>query len=235
MTRDVGVVLPCAGIGRRLGADRPKQFLDLCGRPVFRWSLERFLSHPRVCQVVLVVGAGEEENVRVLLPKVPPSLRFALGGDERWQSVRNGVRALDAKCRQILVHDVARPLVRDSDIDACLKGLSEADACTLAMPAVDTIKWARPGEPVVAETLDRRRVWLTQTPQGFARKVLEACYAHDDLETRGLTDEAGLCEAFGHDVRLVPGGDHLRKITTPDDLEWARWRAAQERSPEILR
>jgi 2-C-methyl-D-erythritol 4-phosphate cytidylyltransferase len=228
MTREVGVVLPCAGIGRRLGADRPKQFLDLCGRPVFRWSLERFLSHPRVREVVLVVGRGEEENVRAMLPEVPSRLRFALGGEERWQSVRNGVRFLDAGCRLVLVHDVARPFVRDSDVDACLAALSEGEACTLAMPAVDTIKWARAESPVVSETLDRRRVWLTQTPQGFARPVLEGCYAHEGLESMGLTDEAGLCEALRHDVHLVPGGDHLRKITTPHDLEWARWWASRE-------
>jgi len=232
---DVGVVLPCAGIGTRVGADRPKQFLDVGGRPIFLWSLETFLAHDRVREIVLVVGAGEDGAVREMLSPVAHQavadgrLRMTLGGSERWQSVRNGVRALDGECRLVLVHDVARPFLRPDDIERGCVALATEQAMTLAMPATDTIKWASAGNDHVEATLDRRRVWLTQTPQGFRREALESCYARPDLETMGLTDEAGLLETCGLAVALVKGGDHLRKITLPEDLHWARWQATLQR------
>jgi len=233
--RDVGVVLPCAGIGTRVGADRPKQFLDVGGRPIFLWSLETFLAHDRVREAVLVVGAGEEAAVRAMLSPAALQalesgrLRTALGGQERWQSVRNGVQVLDAACRLVLVHDVARPFLRPEDIERGCAALETEVAMTLAMPATDTIKWATSAGDRVETTLDRRRVWLTQTPQGFRREALEGCYARPDLETMGLTDEAGLLETCGQAVALVKGGDHLRKITLPEDLAWARWQATLQR------
>ncbi len=231
LSGDTGVVLPCAGIGRRVGGALPKQFLDLGGHSIFLWSLGQFLSHPRVREVVLVIGEGEEDRVRGLLPEGWKP-RLVQGGAERWQSVRNGVASLSDGCRLVLVHDAARPLVRAVDIDACLGALTENDACTLAQPAVDTIKWADDTGESVEKTLDRSRIWLTQTSQGFRREVLEDCYARlDGGTTMKPTDEAGLAEYFGRRVRLVPGGAHLRKVTTADDLEWAHWRAEREMFP----
>lgn len=227
-------ILPCAGIGSRVGAARPKQFLDLVGKPVFQWSLETLLGHPSISQVVLVLGAGEEEALRGQLgPALLEALelgkiRLAVGGAERWMSVRNGVEACQGEPDLVLIHDVASPFLAGRDVEAALEAAAQDGACTLALPATDTIKWAGPGnDPVVERTMDRRRVWLTQTPQAFRRSLLLKCYRRPDLEAMGLTDEAGLCEACGHPVRLVPGADRLRKITGPEDLEWARWMAGR--------
>lgn len=235
----LGIVLPCAGSGSRVGAERPKQFLELGGRPVFHWSLQTFLAHPRVSAVVLVVAPGERESMQATLGQSFRSdldggrLLLADGGSERWESVRNGVAELPGTCRMVAVHDVARPFVSRSDIDRIADAAAEAGCATLAVPSADTIKWADDspssfGAPLVARTIDRRRVWLTQTPQAFRREILEACYAALPLRPDlAPTDEASLAEAFGHPVRLVQGGSLLNKITTADDLEWARWIASR--------
>lgn len=227
-------ILPCAGIGSRVGASRPKQFLDLAEKPVFLWSLDVLLAHPGIGEIVLVLGAGEEDalwdllEVKHQLAVKSGRIRLAQGGAERWMSVRNGVLACAQDPDLVLIHDVARPFLSGRDVDAALEAAAQDGACTLALPATDTIKWAGPGkDPVVERTMDRRRVWLTQTPQAFRRSLLQECYRRPDLEAMGLTDEAGLCEACGHPVRLVQGADRLRKITGPEDLEWARWMAGR--------
>ncbi len=239
--RDTGVVLPCAGSGTRVGTERPKKFLELGTKPVFHWPLEVFLAHERVAAVVLVVSPGELASQERALSQsghaahlASGHLRLAVGGAERWESVRNGVAALPAHCRLVVLHDVARPFVTGSDIDAILSAAESDGAATLAMPCPDTVKWAATplealasAAPLVESTLDRRRIWLTQTPQAFRREVLSACY--DRLPSRqdlSLTDEASLAEVFGFPVRLVKGAQRLHKITTADDLEWARWTAS---------
>jgi len=235
----LGIVLPCAGSGTRVGADRPKQFLDLGGKPVFHWSLATFLAHPKVNAVVLVVAPSEREDMAASLAEAfgadlaSGRLLVADGGKERWESVRNGVAELPGTCRLVAIHDVARPFVTESDIDRVVEAALDAGGATLAVPAADTIKWADDSPtsfdaPLVARTIDRRRVWLTQTPQAFRREILEACYAALPLRPDlAPTDEAGLAEAFGHPVRLVQGGTRLNKITTADDLDWARWTASR--------
>lgn len=228
-----GAVLPCAGSGTRVGADRPKQFLELGGRPVFHWSLAAFLAHPRAARVVLVVSSAEFGELSTALAPdfgadfASGRLVLVAGGAERWESVRNGVVALPADIGLVAVHDVARPFVTDSVLDAVLAAAEASGGAVAALPCPDTVKWAREDGPVVESTLDRRRVWLTQTPQAFRREELETAYA--GLPARPVfapTDEASLVEAFGTAVALVPGSPLLRKITTADDLEWARWKAA---------
>ena len=248
MSQDIGVVLPCAGSGTRVGASRPKQFLDLGGRPVFHRPLTAFLAHPKVRVVVLVVAPSELHQVQVDLGRFfggllsSGRLLLAPGGTQRWESVRNGVRALPEEVGLVVVHDVARPFLTASDIDAVVLAAQQDGAATLAMAAVDTVKRAlpesEPAEPVapgppsaagrrgplVESTLDRSAIWLVQTPQAFRRPVLESCYGGlDSASATSPTDEAGLVEGFGHPVRLVRGAERLRKITSAEDLEWARW------------
>lgn len=251
---DIGAVLPCAGAGLRVGATRPKQFLDLGGRPVFHRALTAFLAHPRVCAVVLVVAPSETHQVEADLGRYFGSmlssgrLSLTAGGKERWESVRNGVFALPAAARVVAIHDVARPFLAAQDIDSVIAAAEADGAATLAIPCSDTVKHAvarceegsvvDPGRgspvrderlgPLVERTLDRGRVWLTQTPQALRREVLEDCYRRvADGRELSPTDEAGLAEFFGCSVRLVRGADRLRKITTADDLEWARWMAGR--------
>jgi 2-C-methyl-D-erythritol 4-phosphate cytidylyltransferase len=165
-------------------------------------------------------------------------LSLAEGGDERWKSVKNGVQVLPGSVRLFAVHDVARPFLTAQDIDSVLSAAQLDGASSMAVSCPDTVKRAvaevDPGSssasvdertgPLVESTLDRRRIWLTQTPQAFRREILEDCYSRlEALHGASPTDEAGLAESFGYPVRLVRGADRLRKITTAEDLEWARW------------
>jgi 2-C-methyl-D-erythritol 4-phosphate cytidylyltransferase len=234
MSKLAAAILPCAGIGSRVGAGRPKQFLDLGGKPVFLWSLDTLLAHPSIATVVLVLGEGEEGalwetlDAAHLVALKSGRIVLAKGGSERWISVRNGVLACPGEPDLVLIHDVARPFLEASQVDDALEAAAVDGGCTLAIPATDTIKWSESdADPFVERTLDRRHVWLTQTPQAFRRSLLQRCYERADLEAMGLTDEAGLFEACGLPVRLVPGSDRLRKITGPEDLEWARWMAGR--------
>lgn len=202
---------------------------------MFHRSLSTFLGHARVRQVVLVVAPGEESQVRSDLGQgfgsllASKRLIFAHGGAERWISVRQGIAALDPSCQWVAIHDVARPFLQRPDIDAVLAAAEESGAATLAIPCPDTVKWSDgAASPLVEQTLDRARIWLTQTPQVFRRDRLEEGYRLVETDPSFTpTDEASIAERMGLSVRLVRGADRLRKVTGPEDLEWARWWASK--------
>jgi len=211
-----GVVLPAGGLGKRMGGSVPKQMLELAGRPIWRHSLETFLEHPAIQEVILVVPAEwrsyfeqELEGERV---------RLVEGGDERWQSVRNGVNALSSDIRWVLVHDVARPFLSSKIIDGVLERVCHG-ACIVAKPVVDTVKTVHNG--VIESTIDRSTVYLAQTPQACEVATLKDCYHRmgDDILPFVPTDEASLLERFSIPVGIVPGDSWNDKITSPDDME----------------
>lgn len=216
----IGVVLPAGGKGLRAGASEPKQFLPLLpGRPMLAYAVEAFSAHARVASIVLVLPPDRMAEFAGLAAAFP-KLRLAEGGAERWESVRNGVLALDPALPYVLVHDVARPFVSKAVIDRCLEAISPRACVIAAVPATDTVKEVEGS--VVRRTLDRSRLILVQTPQVFPRAVLDRAYARDwGGETP--TDEAMMAERDGCEVRWVAGSDANRKVTGAADLAWAEW------------
>jgi 2-C-methyl-D-erythritol 4-phosphate cytidylyltransferase len=227
----VGVVLPAGGKGLRAGGPEPKQFLPLRpGRPMLLYALETFHRLDCVKAIALVLPP---ERLAVFAPLTAafPKLRLAEGGAERWESVKNGVAALDPELPFIAVHDVARPFVSEAVIRRCLEAVAP-DACALAaLPATDTVKEADGSR--VSRTLDRSRIVLAQTPQVFPRKALEAMHAAD-WSDRTPTDEASMAELTGWPVRWVRGADLNRKVTGSADLAWAVWIAQRLEAGETL-
>lgn len=220
----VGIIIPAAGSGSRMGAARPKQFLELAGMPVLARTLRVFLDHPKVDAVIAVLPPEQlQSGAALILPFLSPSQReklcFASGGATRQQSVRNGLAALPADIGQVLVHDGARPLVTAAIIDRCIAGIAEHGAVIAAVPVKDTLKEAAGG--TVLRTVDRERLWQAQTPQGASRVLLEQ--AHRQAETDGFigTDEASLLEHAGIPVSVVMGSGRNLKITQPEDLALA--------------
>lgn len=228
---DLGVVLPAGGRGLRAGGSEPKQFLSLSpGRPMLLYSIEAFDRLDCVKQIVLVLPPDRLEAFSGL-DGIYPKLKLVSGGDERWQSVRNGVSVLDPALPFVAVHDVARPFVSEAVIRRCLKAVSPDTSVLAALPATDTVKEV--AGDLVSRTLDRTRIALAQTPQVFPRKVLDRIHAAD-WTGRTPTDEASMAEALGLAVRWVRGSEANRKVTGSADLAWAAWMAGRLAAGEIL-
>lgn len=214
-------VLPAGGLGKRMGTALPKQLLELQGRPLWRYSLECFLAHPRIGCVVLVVPADWRSHFEAALGDLP--VIVTTGGVERWQSVQNGIAALPSSVRYALVHDVARPFLSPAIIAAVLDQV-ERSACIVARPVHDTVKYVENG--VITSTIDRSKVWLAQTPQAFSVAIMRELYSRIAEQELPFvpTDEASLLEYFQVPVAVVPGDTWNDKVTTPEDFE--RFRVA---------
>jgi 2-C-methyl-D-erythritol 4-phosphate cytidylyltransferase len=228
----LGVVLTAGGSGARFGGPLPKQFLEIRpGVPLLRCALETFHDFEGVEAVVLTLPPDRLDDWRHLTEDFP-KLILAAGGADRWLSVRNGVEALPAEVERVLIHDAARPFTPHSVIRRCVQGLSDDTAVIAAVAMADTVKEVEGAR--VSRTLDRSRLVRVQTPQGFPRAMLESLYARgadanptgapeDKVGAKAPTDEAQIAEAAGFTVNWVEGSFLSRKITTPEDWEWAEW------------
>ena len=218
-------VVPAAGVGTRLGAAIPKQYLEIGGRSLLTRSVDALLAVPWIDRVVVVVAPGDSHAPRVLggldadafaRVRVEP-----VGGATRRDSVLAGLRALQADPVQppaasdwVLVHDAARPGLPVEVLERLRGALrEEAVGGIAALPVADTVKRADPTEHVAA-TVSRSGLWLAQTPQMFRLATLcDALERHPEV-----TDEAAAIEACGLPVRLVEGDRRNFKVTTADDL-----------------
>ncbi|MCF0220682.1 MAG: 2-C-methyl-D-erythritol 4-phosphate cytidylyltransferase [Fibrobacter sp.] len=237
MDKKFAVVLPAGGLGKRMGGNLPKQLMELGGKPVYRYCLETFLQMDEIAEVVMAVPADWkshfekdlfEENVdtdgnvkqgTALSSGLRRKLKIVEGGAERWQSVQNGVNALESDAEYVLVHDVARPFIsREIILDVC-DTLVNKGTCLVAKPAVDTIKIAADGR--VQKTIDRNTVWMAQTPQAAPVDLLKSLYKRMASEPLDFvpTDEASILEYFGVPVYIVKGSSMNDKLTTPEDFE----------------
>jgi 2-C-methyl-D-erythritol 4-phosphate cytidylyltransferase len=208
----VGVVVPAAGAGTRLGPGAPKALRDLAGEPLLVHAVRRLRACPSVGPVVVVAPAAALDEVAALLTTY--DVVVVAGGLERQDSVAAGLAALP-DVELVLVHDAARALVPVAVVEAVIAALlAGADAVVPVLPVADTVK--RVGvDGHVTETVPRGDLRAVQTPQGFRRAVLAA--AHRGA-SGSLTDDAGLVEAAGVQVLTVPGAPEAFKVTTPFDL-----------------
>jgi 2-C-methyl-D-erythritol 4-phosphate cytidylyltransferase/2-C-methyl-D-erythritol 2,4-cyclodiphosphate synthase len=220
----VAAILAAGGSGVRAGV--AKQWLTLGGETVLRRSARLLASCQAVDEIVAVVPPGEEARGLAEVSGLGRDARAVAGGDARADSVRNGLAAADGAA-VVLVHDAARPFATPDLAARVAEAAARDGAALAALPVTDTVKRAAAdGPPRVAETLDRRTLWLAQTPQGFRRELLLRAYASAGAEASGVTDECALVERLGAPVTLVRGEPGNFKITGPEDV--ARARAAAE-------
>jgi 2-C-methyl-D-erythritol 4-phosphate cytidylyltransferase len=182
----------------------------LAGRSLYEWSLEALYAARCIDHVVIAVP----EDVVGVADSV-------VGGASRSESVRNALSAAPAEHDVVVVHDAARPLVTPQLVDACVDGLEGFDAVVAAAPVTDTIKHARAPALVVDRTLDRSALWAVQTPQVFRRAWLQRALDQPAETLAAATDDAGLVEALGGRVGIVPAPRENLKVTTPLDLRVA--------------
>lgn len=217
-------IVVAGGEGARLGADRPKAFVRLGGRPLLAHSIDLFEDHPAVDRMVLVVPAEWEEPATLLADELAAGKVAAAvpGGETRALSVAAGLAEVAGDAEAILVHDAARPFASPELVDRLLAALEEQDGAVPALPVTDTVKRVREG--VVAETLDRSELRAVQTPQAFRAAVLRQAFSAPPDAVRGATDCASLVEAAGFAVAAVAGEPQNVKITAPADLARAEER-----------
>jgi 2-C-methyl-D-erythritol 4-phosphate cytidylyltransferase len=214
----VGVVIPAAGIGKRMCSTTPKQFLTLSGEPILVHTLHIFEHHPDITEIIVVANREDKSFVKELLAKKGLSKvkRIVIGGRERQDSVYQGVLATTTEW--VLVHDGVRPFVSQVAVTRLINAMKEGErAATLAVPVKDTIKRVSPTR-VVEETLDRSNLWNIQTPQVFSKNLLLSAHQHAIEYEIMATDDAMLVEAIGEKVHVVEGEYTNLKITTPEDL-----------------
>lgn len=219
--RCTAVVLS-AGQGKRMGTKVHKQYLLLGEKPVLYYSLKTFQESEIVDEIILVTGAGEEAYCRETIVEkygITKVSRILAGGAERYLSVWNALQVMDGD-GYVFIHDGARPFVDEEMIARAYKAVQECKACVVGMPVKDTIKLADENE-YVAETPDRSRLWMVQTPQVFETDLVKRAYTMlMEKKNIGVTDDAMVVESMlGYPVRLVKGAYSNIKITTPEDLE----------------
>ncbi len=207
------------GSGTRLGADVPKQYLDLGGRAVLRRSIEAFRNHPAVSAVRVVIGSGD----RALYDRAVEGLDLpppAEGGATRQESGLRGLESLaEFSPDLVLIHDAARPFVDAATIDRVIAALDTHPAALPGVPVADTLKKAEGAPLLVGETVDRASLWRAQTPQGF--RYADILAAHRAAAGGNLTDDAAVAQQAGLAIAMVLGSEDNYKITTREDLERA--------------
>jgi 2-C-methyl-D-erythritol 4-phosphate cytidylyltransferase len=215
-------IIVAAGQGSRAGGVRAKQFREISGTPIIIHTLRRFELSGSVSRSVVVLPPGEGEEFRALaathgLRKFAGAVD---GGQTRAESVRRGLESLAGSgVFVVAVHDGVRPFVTPDEIDRTVREAGEHGAAILAAPAVETVKETEGG--TVLRTLARARLWNAQTPQCFRYELLLRAYEQPGALGADVTDCSALVERLGATVRIVEGGAHNIKITTPLDFALA--------------
>ncbi|KUK54312.1 MAG: 2-C-methyl-D-erythritol 4-phosphate cytidylyltransferase [Desulfotomaculum sp. 46_296] len=216
---NVLAVVVAAGQSRRMGENVNKMLLHVAGRPVLSYSLAALQEAPFVKGFVLVAGERELETYVTLAEQWGCTKMISLvkGGKTRQDSVWEGLNALPADTRVIIVHDGARPLVTVNQLDQVVSEALRWNAAALAVPVKDTVKETGMGN-FVSRTLNRESLWLAQTPQAFSYSLLMDAHRKARRDQRTATDDAGLVEAMGVPVKIIEGSYRNIKVTTPEDL-----------------
>jgi len=216
-------IVPAAGVGKRVGGPVPKQYLDLNGRPLIEWTLDRLLELEELLQLTVVVSA-EDEYWPDLGIRSNPRIHSTTGGSERCHSVLNGLESLADKAAAddwVLVHDAARPCVRITDIRRLIDAaITAKQGGILAMPVRDTIKLSNKINRI-QNTVDRSSLWHALTPLLFRYAELRQAL-HSAIDNNfQVTDEASAMEYAGQQPVLVEGASDNIKVTLPEDLALA--------------
>ena len=218
----VGVLIAAAGMGKRMRLSQNKQYLPIHGKPMIRHTIEIFDAIDAIDKMILLIRSGEEEMMRDILDamELRHEVSIVLGGDERQDSIWEGLRCLKDFDGIILTHDGARPFVTAREISAVIDGARSSGACCLMTPMKDTVKVSEDGD-WARFTPDRSKLYAIQTPQGFHKDILIQAYKQAYEEGYYGTDDCSLVEKTGKKVRLIRGSYKNIKITTPEDLIFA--------------
>tara|TARA_R110002153_G_scaffold32008_3_gene97043 strand:- start:8801 stop:9514 length:714 start_codon:yes stop_codon:yes gene_type:complete len=228
------VVVPAAGIGKRMQADCPKQYLQLAGKTIIEHTLTNLLEHHQVKRVIVVLNPNDTSFAQLPIAR-HPSIELVIGGQERCDSVLAGLNYLADDEKWVLVHDAARPCLDKADLTALLQ-LAEQGSVggILATPVRDTMKRALEvkinTQHIVKQTESRENLWHALTPQFFRLSLLKKAINAANKQNAKITDEASAIELLGEKVILVEGRASNIKITQPEDLLLAEFYLTQQQA-----
>jgi 2-C-methyl-D-erythritol 4-phosphate cytidylyltransferase len=215
----VHLLIPAAGVGKRMGGDGNKLLLPLAGKPLLAHTLAAAVASESVAWIGIISQPYDWEAFETIVAELNANtpIELIVGGATRQESVYNGLQALPADATAVLIHDGARCLATEDLFDRCAAACDKLDGFVAAIPVKDTIKVVDDRLNVTA-TPDRANLWAAQTPQGFNVAKLKACHDRGKAEGWDVTDDAALFERCALTVGIVPGEETNLKITTPVDL-----------------
>jgi 2-C-methyl-D-erythritol 4-phosphate cytidylyltransferase len=238
MTR-IAAIIPAAGLGTRMGAETPKQFLELDGMPLVVYTLRRLSACSSITDFFISTRTDDIVSLQDKVAKAAlgRSARVIHGGDTRQQSVANALGQVDPATEIVLVHDAVRPFVTLEQIERVIAEARARGAAILGIPAIDTVKEVKRASlpqdvALITSTIPRERIVLAQTPQAFSYALLRDAFRKAQQDGVTASDESALVERFGHDVFVVLGSERNLKITRPADMDLARFYLEQERRPK---
>ena len=219
-------IIPAAGIGVRMRSDQAKQFIDLRGKPILAVTLSHFQKCSLVDKIVVVVSEDDVDYCnREIVDRYQQSkvCKVVAGGKRRQDSVRKGLESVGGLCKWMLIHDGVRPLVTTGLIEKVIKAAKKFRAVITGLPVKETVK-ELDDQGMVLQSVHRSHLWLIQTPQIFQFEDINL--AHQKAIQDGweeATDDAFLIEKMGIPVKIIEGEENNIKITTPRDLDIARF------------
>ena len=222
------LLIPAAGSGRRMGADRNKLLLPLLGKPILQWTLEAAIASEAIAWIGVMGQPHDYPEFQKIFNEVSQikPIKLIQGGATRQASVFNGLKALPTDCDRVLIHDGARCLATPKLFDRCDGSLQKMQGFIAAVPVKDTIKVVN-GLTIV-DTPNRDHLWAAQTPQGFQANLLKDAHFKAVEQGWEVTDDAALFEKVGLAVQIVIGEETNLKITTQQDLAIAEFILKQQ-------
>jgi 2-C-methyl-D-erythritol 4-phosphate cytidylyltransferase len=222
------LLIPAAGMGKRMGSDRNKLFLTVLGKPILAWTLLAAEAASSIDWIGIIAQPADRDFIANLLTQLELSkhIEIVTGGASRQESVYNGLQALPLNASHLLIHDGARCLAQPDLFDRCAAALQDCDGLVAAVPVKDTIKIVDHNKTVTS-TPDRANLWAAQTPQGFRTQLLKDCHDRGRELDWEVTDDAALFERCGLPVKIVMGEESNLKVTTPMDLPIAEFLLSQ--------
>jgi 2-C-methyl-D-erythritol 4-phosphate cytidylyltransferase len=221
--KNIGVIIPAGGVGKRMKSNIPKQYIELAGKPILVHVLEAM---DKIKEIKQIVVAGDLEILKSVFKNtknLTKNINIVKAGEKRQDSVNNAFQLMGDDIEYVLIHDAVRPLVTVENIKKVIVSASENDSAVLGVPVKSTIKKVDKDNFVI-ETPKRDELWEIQTPQVFKKDILESAYNavwEDDVCSIHYTDEAMMVELDGYKVKIVEGDYENIKITTPEDLKIA--------------
>ena len=218
------LLIPAAGMGRRMGSERNKLLLELLGKPLLAWSLLAAENSNSIKWIGIMGQSKDFSEFKSILQQlsVTKPVELIIGGATRQESVYNGLQALPDQATQVLIHDGARCLATPELFDRCSEALKTCQGLIAAVPVKDTIKVVNQ-QKIITDTPDRSNLWAAQTPQGFDVEILKRCHAQGKELGWQVTDDAALFEKCDLPVKIVRGEETNLKVTTPVDLAIAEF------------